>query len=655
MDTKFLNTLLAFFFFSFLLAQDQDSFGKLTTEEENFNQFEKDSLANAVVLYEKGDYYFEVIDRRVQLVKKYHVKIKVLTEKGFTEGNISIPFYHTESRSEKIEEIKAITHNGKAKTGLSTDEIYTIDNSERWSEKRFTFPNLKKGSVLEYRYTLVSPFVFNLNGWSFQSNIPKLYSEFNAKIPGNYVYNRTLIGPLKLLINDASVKKNCFRIEGIVKDADCEVLKYVMKDIPAFKEDEEYMLAPSNYISRLQFELSELYHTDGTRDKFTKSWKDVDGEFKGDKDIGRQLTKKGFFEKSVPEKLLTEGDELTRAKNMYAFVQNHYTWNGKYGIYRDIRVKEAFNEKKGNIGEINIALINLLNSAGIKTHLMLLSTRENGLPQKKHPVMSDFNYVVAKAEIDGKDYLLDASDKINPFGMLPYRCLNYYGRVMDFKNDSYWHTIDPEEKNKRLILAQLSFDLDENKAHGVFNELNMGYDAVSKRRTIMENSKETYLENIEKSCKGDFNITSYKLMEERSDEKKVSEQFEFEVENLSESEIIYFDPFLVKFFERNPFILDERNYPIDFGFKRNYVYQANITVPDGYEVYELPEKKVIALYGNMGLLKFYHMLSDNKIALFFDLSLNSTHYEPDTYPALKDLFKDVTNIQNNSLVVLKKQ
>ncbi len=297
MTNKTLAIWAALLFFGCLHSQFNESFGNLSEEERSYTVFTKDSTANAVVLYEKGGNYFETIEQRIQLVKKYHVKIKILKEQGFSEANISIPLYNGESLSENIKSIRAITHNNKIKTGLSQTKIYTIDHNERWSEKKFTFPNVQIGSILEYEYTIVSPFIFNLNGWTFQSHLPKVYSEYNAKIPGNYIYNRTLAGNLALETNSASVIKNCFYVDGYNSSADCEVIKYAMKDIPAFKADEEYMLSSSNYISRINFELSEMYKMDGTHIKYTKTWDDVDREFKKDKDIGRQLTKQGFLEK----------------------------------------------------------------------------------------------------------------------------------------------------------------------------------------------------------------------------------------------------------------------------------------------------------------------------------------------------------------------
>ncbi|MEJ1222830.1 DUF3857 domain-containing protein [Sediminicola sp. 1XM1-17] len=651
MTTKTFTTWAALLFVGCLFSQFDRTFGNLSKDEEAFTVFAKDSTANAVVLYEKGETYFKGIDRRIQLVKTYHAKIKILDENAFSEGNIAIPYYNSGGISEVVKDIRAITHNGRSKIGLAQNTIYTNNINERWSEIRFAFPKVQVGSILEYQYTIISPYLFNLTGWVFQSHIPKVYSEFNAMIPGNYIYNRTFVGNLKLDVNAATVEKNCFHLDGVAKSADCEVLKYAMKDIPAFKKEEEFMLSESNYISKINFELSEHYNVEGSHFKHTKTWDDVDKEFKSDKDIGRQLTKQGFLEKRVPDVLLSEGDDLTRATNIFNYIKSHFTWNGRYGIYHNVRVKEAFEERKGNVGEINISLINLLRSADIKTDLMLLSTRENGLPTKSHPVISDFNYIVAKVEIDGQDYLLDATDKLNPFGMLPFRCLNYYGRVMDFEDQSYWYTIEENENNNNVVRVQLDLDATNNKASGMFDNINMGYEALKKRKVLTEIGEEAYLNQLSRP---NFFITAYDHQKERSDDKKVAERFSFEMEDLMDSDLITINPFIIRFFSKNPFLLEERNYPIDFGYKRSYSYYININVPKEYSVLEIPEKKLIALTSNNGSLKFDCTKSPNGISLYFHLTLDKVSYDPNVYPDLKELFKIATNIQNHSLIVLKK-
>ncbi len=646
--------VLLIFSYSKLQSQKPENFGQVTDVERNMTKYNKDSTANAVVLFEKGENYFKVVNQKIRLIKKYHRKIKIFNQKAFDQGTIEIPLYNNSRASEKITHISAVTHNGKQRVNVLPSEIFSNKINERWRETKFTFPKLEPGSIIEYAYTIQTPFDYNLTGWYFQKDIPVIHSEFNAEIPGNWVYNRVLYGTNKMIENKSELKKECFYIAGYGKAADCEVLKYVMKEVPAFKADDDFMLASSNYISRIEFELSEYHGFNGVNKKFTKSWKDVDREFRSDKDIGKQLTKKGFFEKNVPEELLIEGDNLTKAKNIYAFVQKHYTWNEKYGIYGKARVKQAFENQKGNVSEINISLINLLNAAGIKTNLMLLSTRNNGLPKRLQPVMSDFNYCVAKVEIGSQNYILDATDKNMVFGMLPFRALNHYGRVMDFKNDSYWYAIEPEKRNKRQVRVQLKFDVENKAGYGIFDVINLGYSALRTRAIQASKSEEDYVNSYEEGFEGNLSITSYSTKKDVTKPKNISERFEFELDDILNGDTIYFNPILIRFFEQNPFLLEERNYPVDFGYPRSFGYTINIDIPEGYEVLEIPKAKAIQLGDKLVSLKFLTQKNTNQVALTFSIAINSVQIKPEGYEGLKNLFKEVIDIQNNTLLVLKK-
>ncbi|WP_291864777.1 DUF3857 domain-containing protein [Maribacter sp.] len=656
MPKKILLTLfLVFSLFSFSQNKKGHPFGELLLSERNLITYDKDSTANAVVLYERGDNYFKVIDNRIKLVKEYHVKIKILNKKGFDAGTIAINLYHNDDSHETLTDLKAITHNENIKTHLQSSKVFTKDLSERWKEKTFTFPNIKEGSILEYKYKQISPYIFNFNGWEFQSNIPKIYSEFNAKIPGNYIYNRVLKGFLKLDVNDATIKKSCFHIDGYSQSADCEVLKYAMKDIPAFNEQEEYMLAASNYKSKIEFELSEHRRFDDIIHKYTKSWKNVDKEFRTDKDFGKQLTKKNFFEKNVPADLFTsEKDTLERAKKIYSFIQNYFSWDGKNSSYGRARVKEAFNNKKGNAWEINMSLINLLNAAGIPSKMMLVSTRQNGLPKTTHPVMNDFNYILAKTNINGETYLLDATNKYMPFGSLPFKALNHYGRVMDFKNESSWEKITPKHGSREAVMGEIKFDTKTKKTRGTLRIIHSGYTGIEKHKEKEELSEEDYIDKIEEDISEDFVIVDYLFDKEKNTSLKTQEIIQFEIENSFKEKMVYLNPFFVKFFKSNPFLSEERNFPVDFGYKRRYTYLINIEVPKGYTVHELPESKNVKFGDNYGDFRFETQQNSDRIALSFDLSLKETHLEPENYTGLKELFKYVTNIQNNSLIIFKK-
>jgi len=163
MTKKVITTTILFLFIATINAQRRKEgypFGILLNAEKNFTIYEKDSTANAVFLYERGENYFDIVDDRIQIVKKYHAKIKIINDKGFDQGNISIPYYHSNTLSEHIKDIKAVTHNGTIKTPVQPNNIHTIDINERWKDKRFTFSNIKEGSILEYSYTFITPYIY---------------------------------------------------------------------------------------------------------------------------------------------------------------------------------------------------------------------------------------------------------------------------------------------------------------------------------------------------------------------------------------------------------------------------------------------------------------------------------------------------------------
>jgi len=632
-------------------AQQDYTFGEITSKELEMKVYEKDSTANAVVLYEEGNTEFIEKNNHIFIQTVIYKKIKIFNKEGADFADISIRLYNNKSLKETVKKIRGVTHNLGANNNLNKKNIFTNRLDEKHSEVVFTLPNIQDGSVIEYTYTLESPFTYLFTGWNFQSSIPKVESVFKAKIPGNYVYNRELHGYLKLDKNESTVKKHCFKVEGIENYADCEVLNYSMKDIPAFIE-EDYMTSKWNYLSRISFELSELHWFDGTKKKYTKTWKSVDNEFKSDKEIGGQLRRKSFFKNKIPDSIINITDVLERAKKTYTFIQNHFTWNGKYRMFRDISVTGAFNKKQGTVSEINLSLINALKVAGIDTQLTLLSTRNNGFPTKRHPVISDFNYIIAKITIGEKTYFLDATDKNLPFGVLPYRCLNNEARVMDFKNGSYWTPIVPIKNSGRKIQMLLELN-DDGNFEGNMRIISNGYTAIDKRKELHATTEDKYIENYE--VENDFlEIESYKNTNLNAPEKPLKEEYKITIENDNTvANTVYLNPFFIDKIEENPFKLKTRIYPVNFGYPRKFEYLASIIVPPNYSVESLPKSKIVRLPDNDGYFVYKITNLKNKIMVNFSFVINKIQFNSDKYLYLKEFFKQAIIAQNEPIILKK--
>lgn len=634
-----------------IYAQKQSdyTFGKVTNEELNLTKYANDTTANALVLFDYGNTTFKVKNNRIIIQTKFYKKIKIFNAEGYKYGTVKIPIYNNKSVNEEVLSVNAETHNGTTISHLLKSNIYRKKETENWSEVSFTLPNLKKGSVIEYEYTLESPFKFNLTGWYFQSSIPSKVSLYKALIPGNYVYNRKLNGYLKLTKNLASVKKKCFHVPPYMGDSDCEKLTYEMRDIPAF-EKEDYMTNEDNFISKIKFELSELRWFDGSDIKYTSTWDAVDKEFKHDKDIGRQFKKTKFFTDKLPKKINSLNSDLEKAKAIYTFIQNHYTWNKKYSIFKNNNVKNAFEAKIGSVGEINISLINTLKSAGLKAELVLLSTRENGFPTKIHPVISDFNYIIAKVNINDTYYLLDATDKLIPFGILPFRCLNGSGRVMDFKNPSYWIDIKPKNNTKEQLNVSLKLD-EEGNITGKLRKVYFGYDAIDKRKNMLSKTEDDIISDFE-SPFDNLEVLNYKLLNKKDINKTIVENFEIAIDSDLNSSTIFLHPFFDMVIKKNPFKQENRLYPVDYGYPKKVVVNFTLELPENFKIKSLPKSIAYKLPKNGGNFSLITKNHENKrITLNSTFTINKPVFYNYEYYSLKELYKLIINAEKTPIVI----
>ncbi len=629
----------------------------VTTNDLQAASYAPDSLAHAFYIFEKGASEVDGT-HDYNLLTSYGAKIKILDKEGIEEANISIPLRksYSSSKKEEIENLQAATYklvDGRIlKKSLNLDQVYTED-FEDYELKKFTFPDVEAGDVIVYSYDLISPFLFDFTTWYFQEDIPKIHSEFIAKIPGNYEYYTTLVGNQELKSNEAKVIKDCISFSTSASLAGCVETKYVMEDIPAFKE-EDYMTSAKNYISRLKYELIQITRLDGYVQKYTKSWDDVDSELKSSKGLGRQWRKDGLVEDILPEEIKSLPTNLEKAKKIFHFVQENYKWNGNYEIHRDMNLKDILKDHTGNLLAVNTVLHNLYDAEGFEVYPVMASTRNHGFPTKIHPILSDFNYFFVQLNIEGKEYVLDASNENADFGRLPFRALNGFARKIDLENGSSWINIDPQDFSTITYRDSLKIKAD-GTATGYSEQILTGYHALNFRDHMEDYSEKEIFEKVSKPIAHTVATrTHYENMDDN--EKELHIRYDLENKSQKINDLIYFNPFSFKFFKSNPFNLEERNYPIDFGYKDAYTYSAILQLPEGYAVAELPEQKALRMPGNSGSLVFSaSQITEDTVTIQCRLTFPRAVYTSEFYEGIKKFFSEIMAVQNQSVIVLKEK
>lgn len=646
---KYTLSLLLLSFTSFLALAQVEDFPKITYQELSQESYDIDSTANAVVLLEKGNTHIlsSDADQAYMVYHTYKVRIKILNTDGYDQANFSIPLYKFGNKFEYIQDIKGITHNIEnfkiTSIELENKNKFLENKSEYLKLSKFTLPNVKVGSIIDIEYTIVSPDIFNFRSWNFQNTIPKLKSVYAVNIPAVYNYNVTLKGGLELSDTKSRIDKQCLSIYNT--RVDCSNIIYTMENIPAFKE-EAYMLAAKNYISAINFELVEVNLPDGSRQTFTKNWKDVDRELLNEKSFGGQIKKTKDLIELLDPNILTIADPYQRAMQVYYWIQKNIKWNYVYGKYSQSGIEDALKNKLGNTADINLALLTAMNAANLEAFPILVSTRENGLPNSLHPVITDFNYVIVGVKIDDEIIQLDATDRLLPFGQLPLRAVNGNGRIIYNKKSSDWIPIS----NSIISSTHYKFDgkMDANGViKGQLSISKNGLEAYNKRREIQE-------------------IASIQEYQEKLDEKLTSIDIDkFDVHGLDDvSRILLFDlditlnteqnpqqgnlfinPIFIDRTQKNPFNLDERNYPVDLGSNYSEIYEINIEMPKDIELVNSPKNISLSLPESSAKYLYKSEYKDNTLSVIQQLSLNKPIYYTEEYFGLKELFSRIIQQQ----------
>ncbi|MFD2568702.1 hypothetical protein [Pseudotenacibaculum haliotis] len=648
-------------------AQKNDTFklGQTTEEELKMTSYTNDPEASAVVLLDKGNTYHDESGRNLNLISDYYERIKIFKKEAFNKATVKIRIYG----EEKIKDIRAVTYNLASDGAIKTDEfqskdVFTKDLGNKWTEVSFTLPNVKEGSVIEYRYSLHSPYKQNLNDWVFQSDIPKIQSRYTAAILANWKYNVRIKGFLTLDEDKPSIVNQCVSIPGL-GGGNCVKFSYAMYNIPAFQK-EEYMTSERNFISRLIFDLisftsqeykenANSYSQSTTRTKvkkYTSTWKDADKELK-DRFLNNQTSKKGFFKRQLPAEILNEADPMKKAKKAYKYTQQHFNWDGSYFSGQEMNVKKGFEEKTGGVDVINMSLYNTLQALNIESYPVVLATRQKGIPTDLFPVINDFNYIIVKAVINGKNYFLDATDKFLAFGQVHFRCLNGKVRVLDFKKGSYWEGIRMNQASS--VGTKLNLKLNEENAfEGKMIVTQRGYKASDKREELTTMSKEQYLEKVE-SQNPYLEIKDHKVLNKGQLDKELVEEFDVEFFDDSETyQNIRINPFFDERITQNPLKLKERKYPVDFGIPSRYTYNLSLEIPEKYTVKKIPEDIRFVLPNQGGVFMMKAQQKENKVNIFMRYMFNKRVYSSEEYQSLKEFFNKLIQAQNSYIEITTK-
>jgi len=656
--------VLILFIFSvqFIFSQKRE-LGNVTVEELSQKSHPNDPSAEAAILFAKAFTNVEYNSSMgsYEIVTEVETKIKVYNKEGLDWANKSVSYYIAGDTKEKVEFSKCVTYNLENgsinKTKLSREGEFTNQENKYWETKKIVMPNVKEGSIIEYRYIIRSPFITTFPEWKFESFIPVDYSELRARIPEYFTYNvyRKGSGEIKETKNIANrnIAARDFggtRYEGgSMQYSELETV-FTMENVPAIK-DESYVHNIDNYITTVQHELSATKMPNSQMRFYSLTWEDVVKTIYDSESFGGELNKTNYFDEDLKNIIANNSTSDQKLVAILQFVKQNIKWDGFNSLYTDKGVRRAYKEKTGNVAEINLILTAMLREAGFDANPVLLSTRQNGIPQ--YPSRTSFNYVIASVQMNGNIFLLDATNKYSSINILPLKTLNWIGRLVRKDGTSLSLNLASQQVSNDAINLMCSISSD-GKVEGKLREQYFDYNAFVYRDNNASLSSDSYVEKLEQKYKG-IEVSDFSVKNENDIFKPIVESYSFESSNLVEiiGDRMYLSPMLFFQIKINPFKSETRGYPIDFNYPMKDSYNLVIKIPEGYEVETLP--KVLNMSTENGTIAYKFNISNSldTVQIVSSMEINTSIIPSTDYVSIKNFFKEIVNNQAEKIVLKK--
>lgn len=655
---------LTFFSIDAVFAQKKEratkvsKFGKISKEDFDKLSFGADTAAGAVKLFDVGKCDFTYNSGTgLKYLFERHVRYKILNQNGYDLADLEIPLYKSsDNRSrERVTNLHAASYNlegGKInETKPQKDAKFTESYNKNYTIQRVTLPNVKEESIIEFKYTIESDFLFNLQSWRFQGSVPTLYSEYAVTIPEFLIYKQNQTGYFPVtIINEGNVNAHYF--PGVNAVANRKV--YIAENVPALR-DEPFIASLDDYISKVEFELRATKFPNDTYKDLTGNWSKITSELAQDENFGKYANNRAFTRGVLPEILGDEADTLEIAKRVYNYVKSNIQWNKENRLYASAtNPRTVFAKKSGNSADINLALLGLLKAAGVDAFPVLLSTRKNGM-HPGFPIISKFNNVIVATSIGNDFHLLDASDEDLPFGLISYENLSHQGFAFNLETmQGEWVSLEPTSSADVFYSYDLAFGEDMTLSGAILRQ-SKGYSGVHSRNEYRSHTNQAdYISEIRSDRPG-LDIIDYQFANLDDIDQPFVETMQVTMGDQIESagNMFYFSPLFYERTKDNPFKLEERNFPVDFGYPLNEHVRVSITFPEGYTVEKLPKGILYKLPDDAGSFLINHFNENNQVLVVSKIALNKGFYTSEEYFNLKELFRIIVERQAEQIVVKK--
>ncbi|MEB2783471.1 DUF3857 domain-containing protein [Algoriphagus persicinus] len=639
MNSTFL--MLALLFLSFSGFSQTAKLGQANQMEINLSEVPFETDAPAVLLMTQGEskFFGNVFETT------YFVRMKILAEAGKQYGDVRIRYYVGDKRYEEISGLKAQTvnyQNGKAEeVKVEKEGIFDVAVSDGYQEVRISFPSIQVGSIIEYTYKKTDKNITFIDGWTFQNNIPTLFSKYQITMTPYLQYRTIGQG-----INYAAK----------VEKADSNgTYSWTLRNQYSLKE-EPFMKNYRDYVDRIEFQLTQYQVRSSTAgvewEKVMNTWEEL-----GD-DMISYYTEKGFYRSNPIEKEaltidLSGASQKEKAEKAYYFLRDNYVIKGEDWIYPKQTLNQLLKSKVGTPVELMLTLMGILKSMGIKCDPVLIGSKGYGRSELvQYPFLNQFDEVLLLTELDGSLQFLDLTDLMAPFGYVDLD-KHVAGGLFLQKEKSKLIPIDIRHNSNTVYFSQVSVN-DSGELWRQSSYRNYFYKGLEMAHVV--DTKKRKSESLDKLFKEEDHteISNFKIDDALQEKNFYTVNYEVTYPESANSDMILFRPMRFSSFSENPFSEEFRMFPVDFEYAFSETYNTNVLIPEGYEIDDYPLQESFTIDGGYVTFMYSPTMMDNMLKITARVEVKIPLIPAEHYEKLKYFMESVASKFSEPVILKKK-
>lgn len=619
-------------------------------------RFLKITLLLSTVLFaqEKSKIIFSNETVFINYNKDFNIQSKIqesrqiAKSRNVSEYRIQIPFDSFNEISDVQGSTFLVTKNKKRNLRASDIGTYDViqDNifKSDYKYKNFTLPDVEDNSIIEFSYknTLKEPRF--LSSFRFQHYLKTETSTLVIKCNSKIEIGYKIFGNFQEKIMFSKTKEGEF-----------DVYTWKANDLPEFKM-EENMPSSSNFMPHIIYYIKS-YNNNGVTTRLLGTPENLYNWY--------QLLLKnlnGSNQNSLEEKTLdlikNEKTAYDKAKIIYNWVQYnlHYVAfeNGMNGfVPKD--AADVFQKKYGDCKDMANLLNEMLHYAGIDSNLTWIGTRDKTYTYADVPTPVVDNHMIVNAQIDGKSYFLDSTDKFCPFGFPSAMIQGKEALIGLGENNFRIEVVNVVEPINNKINIDLKLAFSDNNLSGEVTTLTSGFcksDLLNRISVYTQDEPEFWKAPIIMHNKK-ITLVPKETSKNEYLELPAKSIHELHLENgvLNLSDKIMFKPIIIFPFKESEILIMNRQYPVEFDYAKTYEIKYEYKLPKGYKLEFVPNNAKFS--NDLGNFDFEYKLQKDLIIISQKVQIKKIVIENNDFEKWNLFIKTLNKQYNQSLFLIK--